>query len=415
MKNKIIIYSLSILSLFMLSGCSTNSETQSLTSLQNQVKRVENVVTTSSKDDISSISPATSLPNSNNSIIQSHRANSYNNMTRENQIKEDVLALNSTLKSCLKSDLKIGKTKAKAIKTLSSYISKDLSKYNETKNQVKNSVKNIKQSLKVPNINVIGAESEYIALNGNMNERYVYLCNIYDNLEQAYFLICDCCEKVPTQNQENLSLQSQTEEKSTNKSFKFKKNIDSYTTNNSQNKDTESQKNTERTEDQKVIQSRRNTDTFNNYIPPHPNNNFHNIPYGYGYNQPYAYNGYAYNRYGANGYGRYNPNRNTDTFYPYNRNIDTYRTYPNYNPPVNSVVVNNMEDKIEDKVVENKNNVINIQTNKDLSKIAPPEEAHKIIKEETQPKTLEEKFSRINNRETNNDFSENKEYKKQGE
>jgi len=371
MKKKLLLFSLATLSLFTLTGCS-NAQTKAMTTLKNQIERVENIITNSNTDDISSVSPAPTYNSSRNNSITTHRTNSFYNMTRENQLKEEVLELNNNVKSCLKEKVKLNKSKTNSLKTISSNISKNLSKYNETKNQVKNSVKNIKQNLKVPNINIIEAESDYITLNGNMGERYVYLCNIYDNLEQAYFIICDCADNTYVSEEsnkfiENENFQNNSENDNKNKNSRFRKNIDSYapSTKSPQSKTNEKENESSKTKNY------HNIDTFNNYKPPVKNGyNRYNNPYGYGYNapinNPYNYtngfNGYTYNYgYGyANGFRRFNPNGNTDTFYPTNRNIDTYRTYPNLNYPVSGTPIENDEEKLETK----QNGVINTNESK---------------------------------------------------
>lgn len=368
MKSKIIIYSMSILSLFLLGGCANRSEAQSLTALENQIKRVENVVTINGNDDISSVSPST-FDLSGYNAIQNHKANSYNNMTRENQLKQEVLSLNSTLKSCLQDNLKLGKAKANAIKKLTSNISENLSKYNDTKSVIKKNVKNINQNLKIPNINSLYAESEYIALNGNMSERYVYLCNIYDNLEQAYILICDCCpNNNSSQTAENNTPTTQSEVKeSTSKISRFKKNIDSYAPS---IKIAEKESEDSSSSEEKNTKDLRNIDTFNNYKPPvYSGYNGYNNPYNYGYNNMpiNGYNNYGYNGYGFNngyGYGlrRFNPNRNTDTFYPYNRNIDSYRVNPNLNYPVSG---NPITEEEKNEIEAKENGVISLENQLD--------------------------------------------------
>lgn len=367
MKHKILIFSLATLSLFTLTGCS-NRETKAITNLENQIKRVENIISNTNTDDLSSVSPVTTY-NSSSNTIQNHRANSFNNMTRENQIKEDVLSLNASLKSCLQKNITLGKNKSSAIKTLSSNISKNLSKFSDTKNEIKSSIKNIKQNMKLPNINIVNAESEYIILNGNMGERYVYLCNIYDNLEQAYIIICDCCEnKTQSKDTEQATdIQDiKPDQNQTSKNSRFKKNIDSYApiTN-----DIEKQvKNNEKTENHN--NDYRNIDSFTNYKPPVSYR--YNTPYNYGYNMPYnyanGYNGFAYGY--ANGYRRFNPNGNTDTFYPYNRNIDTYKTIPNLNQPVSTSPIEEREDSLKNK----ENGVIKIQEEPEDIIIEIPEE-----------------------------------------
>lgn len=380
MKTKILIYSMSILSLFLFTGCDSRTDAKSLTALSNQTERIENVVTIDGTDNISSVSPSTFDLSGYNSI-QNHKANSYNNMTRENQLKQEIISLNSEVKCCLKKDVKLAKGKANALKTLTSNISENISKYNKTKSEVTKNVRNINRSLKVPNVNTINAESEYISLNGNMSERYVYLCNIYDNLEQAYFLICENC---PNCTSEETPVQEQTTTKQ-NKITRFKKNIDSYAP---QTKTIE--KNEENKTEETQNNSNKNIDSFINNVPPV--NNGYNNTYGYpnmpingGYNQ---YNGYYYNHgYGyANGLRRFNPGRNTDSFYPYNRNIDTYRFNPNFNYPVNG---NPIEENNSDMVENNenfetqKNHVIEIQPKQELveENVALEEVENQIINE----------------------------------
>lgn len=348
MKKRLLIFSLATLSLFSLTGCA-NSQSNLTTSLKNQTERVDTVVSQNIADEISSVSP----PNTTNKTgsIHTHRATSFYNMTRENEIKEDISYLNNSLKDCLNKDVKLSKRKQNALKKATSNIGKNINKYNSTKNEIKNSVKVIKQSMKVPDINVVGAESEYITLNGNMGERYVYLCNIYDNLEQAYLLICDCCYDCNSQ-EENLPKEdlsnNTSENKASPKHSRFRKNIDSYAP----------------AQDYKTNENlnKNNSNVYSNSKQPAQ----YNGSYGYNPYYNYGYNQFPNNPYGyANGYRRFNPNRNTDTFYPYNRNIDTYRGLPNYNYPVSGTPINNPEEE----AVKPKNNVINLNSIEDEENI----------------------------------------------
>lgn len=392
MKKELLVYSLAALSLFGFTGCN-KTEAQAITTLENQIKRIENVVNNAEKDDISSVSALENNTTSQSfNLIQNYKANAYTNMTQENQLKKEVLHLNSVVKSCLNKNLKLGKTKTNAIKKLSANISSNLSKFNETKDQIKNSVKNINQSLKVPKINVVGAESEYITLNGNMAERYVYLCNIYDNLEQAYFLICDCCND-ETVEQETVKNQTNYNQSNPTKQSRFRKNIDSYAPNTNQTNDEEKNSSTEERQTKDI----RNIDSFNNLKPPV--NDYYN-PAGYpqnGYYNGYGYNGYAMNNGYANGYynrfRRFNPNGNTDTFYPSIRNIDTYRIYPGINYPVSGTPINK-EDTDSDNI--RPNSVINMEDNaEEVKKVKIPENEIFEIKKETKPTQLEESTNLI--------------------
>ena len=368
MKSKLIIYSLAFLSMFALTGCSNNNQTQALNSLESQIKRVESSVSSTEDESISTVTPTTTY--STNNSIQNHRANTYNSLSRENTIKHDLLSLNATVKSCLDENLKLSKTKSNALKTLSANISRNISKFNQTKKSVKSSVNNIKKSLKVPNVDVVSAETQYISLNNNMNERYVYLCNIYDNLEEAYFLICDCCTSQQSTQSIPDSLDSNTQTQSNQKkNSRFKKNIDSYAPEKDETELDDNCKNNN------CYHS--NTDSFINNVPP--TNNYNNNPY-YGQNgltNPYAYNGYAYNNgYGyQNRYRRFNPYRNTDTFYPYNRNIDTYRSAPNLNYPVNAnPIPNGKENEKENHVIQLNTKIDENQSKDNLDELVNKEQ-----------------------------------------
>lgn len=347
---KLLAFSLSMLSLFTLTGC-TNSSEASLTTLENQVKRVESIIT-KDYNNISSVSPEIAYDESSPySSIYNLRASSYENMARENLLKEDVLSLNNAVKASLEQDIKLNKNTSKAVKDISSNISANLSKYNETKSIIKNNVKSIKKSLKSPTMNTVGAESNYLSLNGEMNARYVYLCNIYDNLEQAYILITDNTQSTVNSNRAQTK---QTED--TNKNSRFRKNIDSYAPDN-----TEIKRNNSADKENENIETRKgkNIDSFNNAVPPSRNR----INNGYGYNNPtngygygYPYNGYANGYAYPTGYRRFHPLGNTDTFYPYNRNVDTYRPLPNTNYPVAASQI----DEKEEENLNNQNGVIEI-------------------------------------------------------
>ena len=122
MKKKLFVYSLAVLSLFAMTGCS-NSQAQALTTLENQTERVDNIIAQSEIDDISSVSPSSVYNTQGYSVINNHRVNSYNNMTREEILKEEVKNLNSSLKCCLKNNVKLSKSQANSIKTLSNNLS----------------------------------------------------------------------------------------------------------------------------------------------------------------------------------------------------------------------------------------------------------------------------------------------------
>lgn len=287
------------LSAIILTGCNSN-QTQALNSLKSQLDRVNSVVSSTSTSEVIDVSPNTTYDaNSTASSLQSFKATSYENMLREESLRQDILSLNGHLKSCFNKKYKLGKEKTKAISQLTNNINKYLTSLSNTKDGIKNNVKKIQKNLKSSkNLNLDQAESSYISLNNSMNERYAYMSNIYSNLEQIYNLM-NCCN--------NDCLNEQTEQNNEKENNgRSSKNIDTFINSNDQapqNLTTETQP--------PVVQT-----PLNQPLQYPAQNGFYNNGYGNAY--------YGYNR------GIFNPNRNTDTFYPRMRNIDTYRYSPNY-------------------------------------------------------------------------------------
>ncbi len=329
---KILLSCLSFACIFLFGGCSLSGDNEAITTLNNQLNSVQTTVSSIGAQEIADVSPSVTLESDQPyNSIQSFRALSNEKMLREEEIRQHILTLTENLKSCTSQKYKLGKKKAEALKDLSSNLSKYSAHLNETKSRVKSSVRQIKKNLKVPNINIEEASSGYVTLNNSMNERYAYLCNIYDNLEQVSIILeCDCnkCDDDCCDEEQNtdISITKSTmpdsrfdedysigkEDASEQRTYnKFAKNIDSYRAENSENQ----------TE---------NTNTTYPQTPapqqPYPQP----VPRPYPVGNP-AYG--TYNGYYGNGYyngGRINPSRNTDTFYQFNRNIDTYRFNPNF-------------------------------------------------------------------------------------
>lgn len=360
---KFLIPCICLISVSVLAGCSNTGDSKTITALNNQLSNVENIVKSTSVDEIAEVSPSVTLSsNEPYNSIQSFRALSNENMLREEEIRQKILNMNSVLKSHTSTKLKLTPKKSNALKSITNNLGKYSAHLNETKTRVKNSVNKIKKNLKVSNINIEEATSSYTTLNSSMNERYAYLTNIYDNLEQVCILLdcpCgnECCDQNNCNNcnnyssepndyqQENtpyfqnygqtsdnfLSNQKQENEENQKGSFKIVKNIDSYSLpedNASQNNQTPKESTT--IQNQQIQPETQNIPRFPiNTTAPLPNQPHQPLPRPYPHgNLPnnFGYGGYGYNY----GYNQINPNRNTDTFYSLNRNIDTYRYSPNF-------------------------------------------------------------------------------------
>ncbi len=284
--------SLTAISLF---GCGQN-ESKSLGSLNKHLENTEAIVRNTSSSEIYEVSPATNYDEIDlTNPIQIHRANSYNNMMREENLRQQILSLSAYIKNVPTSKIKLSKNKRENLKQLRKNLDKYTNLLDDTREDVRLSVNTIKRNMVIGKMNMPNVERAYITLNNSMNERYAYLSGIYGNLLFAKDLINESFEQDSTANKE--STQTISDEQNT-------KNIDSYTP-----------------DENAKIQPEKAENSGNNVPYPQIYNNYrYNNRFNYGYYN----NGYNY------GFNRFNPNRNTDTFYPYNRNIDTYRFSPNH-------------------------------------------------------------------------------------
>lgn len=330
MLKKFLIPCMCIISIGSLAGCAKSNDTQAMTALNNQVERVQSIVSSTNINEIAEVSPSVTLASDEPyNSIQSFRSLSNENMLREEEIRQNILKLSASLKNHSTKKYKLNRKKANAIKEIAGNLSKYASQLNETKSRVKYNVGQIKKNLKVHNINIESATSSYITLNNNMNERYAYLCNIYDNLEQACIILdCNisrknCCKDCQNdeivKNEDTQTYQNSQETILETDKGRSIKNIDNYKTNKPQ---------TDNPNEEHLNNQNIDTLESTNIQQPIPNNP---LPYKYHNNWQAPY----YNNYPNSYYNnRFNPGRNTDSYYSFNKNIDTYRFNPNvYNYP----------------------------------------------------------------------------------
>ncbi len=389
-------------------GCSSNN-TKALTQLTSQLDNVAQIVSSTNTSEVADVSPSSFYNTSRTSLdnLQNYKILSYNNMIREDEIRHQVLALNAYIKSYSFDELKLTKNENKAILSLANDLKRYSLQLKNTKANVKNIVNEIKKNTKKTNELTESIESSYLTLYNIMNERFICLCNLYNDLTQTYQIvfkdyivndekndtsnitesdnnttnfnpIVNEIEEVPEIKQsESTNNENSTQNKEKKKEERFfKKNIDSYSPY------------------EKISENKQRLNNYinNNNYPINPNfnnQNYFSRPYiapynnfgynAYNYNNPYSGNNFMFGRFnngfnGFNGYNtfgyngltngfQFNPTRNTDTFYPFNRNIDTYRlnpniyNYGNYNDH-NEIPVN-AEVKYDDTATQDDNNIIN--------------------------------------------------------
>lgn len=318
---KILIASLCSLLALTAVGCSNTNETQTLNNLNAQLDRVNTVVAGTSTTEVNSVSPI-QLDYSQPSQIQSIRKTAYNNMMREEELRQEVIGTINYLKSSLNKKYKLGKSKNSALRSLTQNLDTHTTSLGYTKQSVRQNVAKIQRYTNAQNSDSNITRSAYNELDNLMQARAVYLENLQNTMNE----ICNILDSSVV-----------TEENKTQNNLQ---NSKSFNTNNF-DYNTQSKPNYER---RNTI--RRNIDTYNNQIKNNENveeddssqetSNISNNYYGYTNNPYYSnYNNYYNNLYNRD--YRFNPNRNTDSFYPRVKNIDTYRfnpygTNPYYNP-----------------------------------------------------------------------------------
>ena len=283
MKKSII--AIAVFPCIFLCGCG-QSQPSTLNNLSSHIQSCIHTVEGTSTNEVASVSPSIDFDaNSTATNLQTYKATSYQNMLHEENLRQDIFTISNSIQSCIKNTSTLSQSKLKALQNIGANLKEYSTQLEQTKPIVKEKVYQISTALQSQaNIDIEETATYYLALNNSMNDRNAYLSNLYSNLQAAYNIICCCPQEDNTCNtcqQENNIQQAEQQSKS-------KKNID----------------------------------TFKNSAKQPPNVNFADktIP-------PAVTNQYGYN-YGYYSRGTFNPDRNTDSFYPRVRNIDTYR----YNP-----------------------------------------------------------------------------------
>lgn len=330
---KVIFSILCLMICIALVGCTSNNDAETINKLSTQLDRVESVVSSTSTSEVNEVSPYTRSALTSSDQISILKNQAYSKMTLEEDVRQEVLAMNSYLKDCTKKSYRLGNQKNSSINDLTGNISKYLNYLNSTKADVQTHVEKIKKSSTARSYSLENTKSSYISLVASMDERITYLNNIYNSLGQIANILDDSLinnnndttsntETINQSNSQNTNLNTQsntnqaTNSENQNEKGIIRKNIDTY--------------NKARNNDTKVVSPETNNANTIDYNGMYGYN-------GYGYDNVNGYyNGYGYNNgYGFNnGYYPYynspfNPGRNTDTFYPRMKNIDTYRYNPN--------------------------------------------------------------------------------------
>lgn len=276
---KIIISSFCIMMCLLLISCGNNNA-KSIKSLNTQLDKMLTVVNTTGNRNIYDATSNEELLRQNyqNYNIQEEF---NNNINKEESIKNSLINSTHTLKNKLNEIKTIDEKKLIVIDDLTTHITKYTSYLNNTKLDVDQYINKIKTNNKSNTL------SSQIKLQNIINERISYLINLENTINKISIII--------------------------NNEF-IKNDQPIYKDNNYNINELDNHNNNELKE--KIDENKKinNIDTYNN------ESNCPNCPQVNTNNE--AYRDYNYNN-------TFNPNRNTDTFYPRRKNIDSYRILPN--------------------------------------------------------------------------------------
>lgn len=328
---KIILGITAILLTITLSACGASPNDAAITNLGNQLDETANTITSFkmiNPNDISiSTEKASTLSNENSNAIISNSQQAQFSLLNEQYYKTDILRQTARLKSGLSKNLKLSKAQISALKDYTNNLGKYTNSIAYTESEMENTAKSVSSLKKNITKNVEKINAKLSRLTCNSNARLTYFENILytlDELENCLNLNFNQNEsQVPPvvidtpssdNNKNNTSdstAQTQQQTQTTNNKNKLK-NIDTYITypNDSITKNTDNCKLCDKND--------QNTQT-NNQSYPINREVGENGEY-YRYINPVIPRDELYRNNGV----QFNPARNTDTYAPTVRNIDTY-------------------------------------------------------------------------------------------
>ncbi len=324
---KIILGITAVLLTITLSACGASSNDAAITNLGNQLDETANTITSFkmiNPNDISiSTEKASTLSNENSNTMISNSQQAQFSLLNEQYYKTDILRQTARLKSGLSKNLKLSKAQISAIKDYTNNLGKYTNSIAYTESEMENTAKSVGVLKKNITKNVEKINAKLSRLTCNSNARLTYFENILytlDELENCLNLNFNQNEsQIPpvvidtpsNDDNKNNTTDSTAQTQTINDKNKLK-NIDTYIT-------YPNDSNTKNTKDCKFCEkNNQNTQTKNQSYPI--NQEVDESGKYYRYINPVMSRDELY----INNGGQFNPARNTDTYAPMVRNIDTY-------------------------------------------------------------------------------------------
>ena len=373
MKGKIILSGLSLLLCVTLTACGSSSETAAVTNLANQLDKTNNSIASIKQVADTDIDMTEEMldklaTENKNESVQKNLNITKNTLMLEQLYKANVMYETAKIKRYLaKEDVKLAKNQVSAIKDLTASLSKYNNSVAYSGNEFNSTYRNYNKMKKTANKNAERVNAKLNKLACNSNARCSYYENLLNTLKQVEdvlgiqddYVALPPYENTPdsnitqptpengTENIENeitnetpevdnsadentlnnINKENETNKEDNNQKSKSIKNIDTFdnqaknktnnlnNVNDSQNNQTYN-KNVAPTPYDNPTPYQGNTPPYTNMMPPYQGSNMVNNPNYY------------------NAIGRrhvLNPNRNTDTYGPTMKNIDTYRNNYEFN------------------------------------------------------------------------------------
>lgn len=310
---KIVLGALAVTLCVTLTACGTSANNATLTNLGNQLDETANTIS-----NIQTVNP-TDLNLTKNTLEQvaTKETTIYNNAVQTQQsllteeyYKTDILNRTAKIKNNLSKDIKLTKAQTSALKDLTNNLTKYTNSVSYSQGEMNSSIKFIVSMKKNVDKNMEKINAKLNRLACNSNARSSYYENILNTLDQI-----DSCvssnysniETEPKQTEPTKTTEEQNKNEDSTKKTGLQKNIDSYTT----------------YPERRIMPYNpkepiyRNCDENSNCINK-------NLPYENSYNNENVATNESLNR-----YNRFNMTRNTDTYGPTMRNIDTYGGFGN--------------------------------------------------------------------------------------
>ena len=303
-----------------LTACGTSANSATITNLGNQLDETANTVS-----NIQTVNPTdlnltknmleTMSSNTSNNKLYSNAYNTQQNLINEEYYKTDILKKTANIKNSLSKNIKLSKAQITAVKDLTSSLAKYTNSIAYTQGEMTNAIKSISSMKKNIDKNSDKINAKLNRLACNSNSRSSYYENLLNTLEQLETCL-DIEEESNTQNIQTMDNKTDnsdnTSDTTDNEQNDANNNIDTYHPGNKNHKKRKQCPDCQPNYPSKYNENLNNAKNYNQYYNPNAVNN------GI-YNNPAVPYGNVYNR-----FNRFNPSRNTDTYGPTMRNIDTY-------------------------------------------------------------------------------------------